>query len=175
MRRPSPSFEQSDEESWESKRSHRLESPVLSPHSSPIPQFRTLLPGEQIDFESFQRGVVDLQDQCQRLMGSLEEARRIIETLTQEKDYYKDFWQAMNNYHNVMSRFQIPTPALTAAPFATHFPYSSSSAPVSQVNAPQFAVSAYPLYNATTNLTVSELQHQQSQQQEQPQPQPLQA
>jgi len=105
-------------------------------------------------------------------MGSLEEARRTIEALAQEKDYYKDFWQATNNYHSVMSRFQVPAPSLTTAPFTSHFPYSSSSAPVSQVNAPQFSVSSYPLYSGTTGLVASEMHHLQSQEEGQPQPYP---
>ena len=68
-------------------------------------------------------------------MGSLEEARRTIEALVQEKDYYKYFWQAMNNYHSVLSRFQAPGQWLAKGPFTSHFPYSSFSAPVSQVTA----------------------------------------
>ena len=96
-------------------------------------------------------------------MGSLEEARRTIEALAQEKDYYKDFWQATNNYHSVMSRFQVPAPSLTTAPFTSHFPYSSASAPVSQVNTPQFSVSSYPLYSGATGLVASEMHHLQCQ------------
>jgi len=44
-------------------------------------------------------------------MGSLDEARRTIKTVTAEKDHYKEFWQAMNNYHSVMARFQVVPPS----------------------------------------------------------------
>ena len=89
---------------------------LLSP-----PKFRTLLPGENINFEGFRSGVSSLEDQCARLMGSLEEASRTITSLTAEEDPYKEFWQAMNNYHNVMSRFQVS--AATAGPQIS-FPFN---------------------------------------------------
>jgi len=105
------SVDQTDDE----ERKHRDNSPPLPP-SPPSPKFRTLLPGEQLDFESFQKGVAGLQDQCERLMGSLEESRRTIEALTAERDHYKEFWQAMNNYQSVMSRFQVPAAAAAITP-----------------------------------------------------------
>ena len=40
-----------------------------------------------------------------------------IEALTSEKDHCKEFWQAMNNYHSVVSRFQVP--AATTIPTST--------------------------------------------------------
>ena len=36
----------------------------------------------------------------------------MIEALTAERDHYKEFWQAMTSYHNVMTRFQLPLPAV---------------------------------------------------------------
>jgi hypothetical protein len=69
----------------------------------------------------------------------LEEARRTITALTAEKDHYKEFWQAMNNYHNVMSRFQVS--AATAGP-PISFPFN----PVSQGVANPF-ISSFPMYN----------------------------
>jgi len=59
-----------------------------SPRSS---NFKTLLSGEKIDFEFFQKSVAGLQDQCERLMSSLKESRRTIEALAAEKDHYKEF------------------------------------------------------------------------------------
>lgn len=95
-----------------------MSSPVLVPddestRSPPpsAPQFQTLKPDEIIDFTGFRDSVANLQDQCTRLMGSLEEARRTIQTVTAEKDHYKEFWQAMNNYHSVMARFQVVPPS----------------------------------------------------------------
>lgn len=94
-----------------------MSSPVLVPddestRSPPpsAPQFQTLKPDEIIDFAGFRDAVSTLQDQCTRLMGSLEEARRTIKSVTAEKDHYKEFWQAMNNYHSVMLRFQVVPP-----------------------------------------------------------------
>ena len=94
-----------------------MSSPVLVPddestRSPPpsAPQFQTLKPDEIIDFAGFRDSVLNLQDQCTRLMGSLEEARRTIQTVTAEKDHYIEFWQAMNNYHSVMARFQVVPP-----------------------------------------------------------------
>jgi hypothetical protein len=95
--------------------------PDPPPRSPSPPKFRTLLPGENINFEGFRSGVSSLEDQCARLMGSLEEARRTITSLTAEEDPYKEFWQAMNNYHNVMSRFQVS--AATAGPQIS-FPFN---------------------------------------------------
>lgn len=66
-----------------------------------------LLPGETIDFAEFQRQVTKVEDQCARLMRSLEEARRTIETLTAERDHYNQFWQATNNFYSAMSQFQV--------------------------------------------------------------------
>ena len=93
-----------------------MSNPVLVPddestRSPPsAPQFQTLKPDEIIDFAGFRDAVSNLQDQCTRLMGSLEEARQTIKTVTAEKDHYKEFWQAMNNYHSVMARFQVVPP-----------------------------------------------------------------
>lgn len=80
-----------------------------------------------------------MEDQCDRLMGSLEEARRTINALTAEKDHYKEFWQAMNTYHSVMSRFQVPTVT------ATHlsFPYNTPS----QAAQNPFMGAGFPMYN----------------------------
>jgi hypothetical protein len=57
------------------------------------------------DSDGVTAGLSMLEDQCQRLMGSLEESRLANEALTAERDHYKEFWNAMNNYHTVMSRF----------------------------------------------------------------------
>jgi hypothetical protein len=95
-------------------------------------------------------------------MGSVEESRRIIEALTEEKDHYKEFWQAMNNYHSVMSRFQVQAPTVTGSPFPSQLAYSSSVAPIPQVNAPQYPASGYPLYSGNTiNPTYLDFQSQQ--------------
>jgi hypothetical protein len=99
-------------------------------------------------------------------MGSLEEARRLIETLIEERDFFKKFWQHMTEYQTIMNRFQVPPPSHATAPFGAPSP-GSSSAPVSQVNAPQLVVSANSLYSATANLTASELHQNQSQQEKQ--------
>ena len=117
-----------------------------------------------------------LQDQCQRLMDSLEESRRANEAITTERDHYKEFWSAMNNYHTVMSRFQVSAPSVGSLGFAgTPLPSQmvSSSSPsipqfgaapsplIPQTDAPPFAISAYPLYNATAaNLAAMDLKFQ---------------
>ena len=135
-------------------------SPTPSP---PSPKFRTLLPNEKIDFEVFRSGVTLLENQCERLMSSLEESRRTIEALTKEKDHYKEFWQVTNNYHSVMSRFQVPAPTATVTPasFPSHIAYSSSLAPL-QMAVSSFPGSGYPAF------TASDSQPQQSQQAERP-------
>jgi len=168
--RQSPSLDQSDDE--DKKKPHRLDSPP----PPPSPKFRTLLPGEKIDFAAFQQGVHVLQDQCERLMGSLEESRRKIDALTAEKDHYKEFWLVTNNYHSLMSRFQVPAPttAITASPFPAPLHYSSSLG-VPQFNAPPYPVSGYPVYSSTSsNRIVTDSQAPQSQQEEQPQLIPVQ-
>jgi len=67
-------------------------------------------------------------------MGSLEESRRIIEALTAERDHYKEFWQAMTNYHSVMARFQVPAPAIAVS--AAPLPTQMASTPIPQINVP---------------------------------------
>jgi hypothetical protein len=66
-----------------------------------------LLPGEIIDLEGFRSQATKLEDQCMRLMNSLEEARRTNETLTAERDQYKQFWQATSDFYSAMSQFQV--------------------------------------------------------------------
>jgi len=97
-------------------------------------------------------------------MGSLEESRRANMAITAERDHYKEFWTAMNNYHSVMSRFQVSAPSVgslgfAGAPFPGQMDYSSppsipqlGTAPsplIPQTGAPPFATSAYPVYSAT--------------------------
>jgi hypothetical protein len=110
-----------------------------------------------------------LEDQCERLMGSLEESRRIIEALTKEKDHYKEFWQVTNNYHCVMSRFQVPAPtaAVTSGSFPSQIACSTSLAPL-KMTAPPFPRPGYPAF------TAPDPRSQQSQQAEHPQPKPTQ-
>lgn len=164
--RQSPSLDQSDDE--DKKKPHRLDSPP----APPSPKFRTLLPAEKIDFAAFQQGVHVLQDQCERLMGSLEESRRTIDALTAEKNHYKEFWLVTNNYHSLMSRFQVPAPTTSPFPTPLHYP---SSLGVPQFNAPPYPVSGYPVYSSTaSNLIVTDSQAPQSQQEEQPQLIPVQ-
>ena len=109
-------------------------------------------------------------------MGSLEESRRANEAITAERDHYKEFWSAMNNYHTVMSRFQVSAPSVgslgfAGAPLPSQMVYSSSpsipqlgAAPsplIPQTGAPPFATSAYPLYSATAaNLAAMDLKFQ---------------
>ena len=131
-----------------------------SPPPPPSPKFRTLLPDEKIDFGNFRSGVALLKDQCERLMGSLEESRRTIEALTKEKDYYKEFWQITNNYHSVMARFQVPAPmaAVTTASFPFQIAYSTSLSPL-QMTAPPFpgpAISECFPVTTTSNKLQSE-------------------
>jgi hypothetical protein len=147
----------------------RVEEPSPSPPPPPSPKFRTLLPNEKIDFGAFRSGVALLEDQCERLMGSLEESRRIIEALTKEKDHYKEFWQVTNNYHCVMSRFQVPAPtaAVTSGSFPSQIACSTSLAPL-KMTAPPFPRPGYPAF------TAPDPRSQQSQQAEHPQPKPTQ-
>ena len=107
--------EQSDDESWDLKKiSYRSDTPVTP--SPPSPKFKTLLPGEKIDFATFRGGVTaglsTLEDQCQRLMGSLEESHRANEAVTAERDHYKEFWSAMNNYHTVVGDVSFSSPCI---------------------------------------------------------------
>lgn len=109
------------------KRADRYASPVFpEPRSPTPPRFRTLTPGEQIDFEGFRGSVTHLADQCERLMGSLEEVRRTVEHLTKERDHYKEFWVTTKNYHSVMSRFHSSSPP--SVPY--HSPTSSYHTPM---------------------------------------------
>ena len=80
-----------------------------------------------------------------------------------ERDHYKEFWTVMNNYHTVMSRFQVSASSVRSVGFAgalsSQMIYSSSpsipqlgvaaSSLIPQTVAPPFATSAYPLYSAT--------------------------
>jgi hypothetical protein len=95
-----------------------------------------------------------LEDQCERLMGSLEESRRIIEALTKEKDHYKEFWQVTNNYHCVMSRFQVPAPtaAVTSGSFPSQIACSTSLAPL-KMTAPPFPRPGYPAFTARSTIS----------------------
>jgi hypothetical protein len=89
-------------------------------------------------------------------MGSLEESRRANEALRAERDHYKEFWSVMNNYHTVMSRFQVPASSVgfpgaplpnqmgvySSAPYAE---FGAAPSPLSQqAGPPPFAVSGYP-------------------------------
>ncbi len=113
------------------------------PRSPPKPQFQTLLPGEQLDFAGFQQSVDSLQDQCKRLMGSLEDARQTIKTLAEERDYYRDFWIATNNYQSVMSKFNIQTPF---QPSPSPYPPMLQSTSTSSL-----PVFSHSQYNASSN------------------------
>ena len=69
------------DEPWDlKKKSYRSDTPATP--SPPSPKFKTRLLGEQIDFATFRdsdgvtAGLSMLEDQCQCLMGSLEESRR---------------------------------------------------------------------------------------------------
>jgi hypothetical protein len=136
-----------------------------------------ILPDEKIDFVSFQSGVtaefITLQDQCQRLMDSLEESRRTNEAITAERDHYKEFWTVMNNYHMMMSHFQVSASSVgfTGAPLFSQMVCSSSpfipqlgAAPLSlipQTGVPPFITSAYPLYSIiAANLAAMDLKFQ---------------
>jgi hypothetical protein len=143
-----------------------VKEPSPSPPPPPSPKFRTLLPNEKIDFEAFRSGVALLEDQCERLMGSLEESRRIIGALTKEKDHYKEFWQVTNNYHSVMSRFQVPAPtaAVTSGSFPSQIAYSTSLTPL-KMTAPPIPRPGYPAFTAPDS---------QSQQADHPQSKPTQ-
>lgn len=77
----------------------------------------------------------------------------------------------MNNYHTVMSRFQVSAPSFAGAPFPGQMDYSSplsipqlGAAPsplIPQTGAPPFATSAYPVYSATAaNLAAVDLKFQ---------------
>jgi len=92
-----------------------------------------------VDFLGFQQSVDSLKDQCKRLMGSLEESRKAIETLSTERDYYKDFWTATNNYQSVMSKFNIQT--------SIHPPPSSYTPSIFQVNPPTSSLPAFAMPN----------------------------
>ena len=116
-------------------------------------------------------------------MGSLEESRRANEAVTAERDHYKEFWSAMNNYHTVMSRFQVPASSVgsvgfAGAPLPTQMGvYSSSPFPqfgaatsplIRQTVTPPFAASGYPSYGAAANLSGMDLKPFQSQPHSQP-------
>lgn len=85
-----------------------------------------------------------MEDQCHRLMGSLEEARRTIEMLTAEKDHYKEFWQAMSNYHSVMSRFRVPAATVPQLSFPYNAPPQSAQNPVMGNGFPIYNMQAFP-------------------------------
>jgi hypothetical protein len=105
-------------------------------------------------------------------MRSLKESRRTIEALTAEKDHYKEFWLVTNNYHSVMSRFQVPAPT-AGGHFTTQLHYSPPALPL--FNTSPYPVSGYPLYASTSsNLTVTSTQLPSSQQDEQSQDKPIQ-
>lgn len=98
-----------------------------------------LRPDEKLDFEGFRGNVSQLEEQCVALMYTLEEARREIEALKKERDHYKEFWQAMNTYHSVMSRFQLSTGSIPSAPFPSQVLYPNA--------APQDMPSEYSMYS----------------------------
>ena len=148
---PGPRHTSSDDES--SGNPHRRTASPLIPESgsSPPLRFRTLMPGEQIDFDGFRGSVTHLEDQCHRLMGSLEEACRTIEDLTKERDHFREFWVTMKNYHSVMSRFHTSSPpsAPYHSPASSYHPPMTSLLPLPPPPPPltnaQFMVSQYPL------------------------------
>lgn len=152
-----------EEDSIAGRKQYRLGSPGGFAPPPPSPKFKTLLPNERLNFEGVRKGVADLEDQCERLMGTLEETRRALDYVTAEKDHYKEFWQAMNNYHSVMSRFQVPTATIQAAPFgsqplripplsshlpplSSHFPPLSSHFPSQPGNG--HLMGGYPMHRA---------------------------
>ena len=101
---------------------------------------------EKLNFEGF-RGTVlqtasQLKEQCVTLMCTLEETRRENEAIKKERDHYKEFWQAMNTYHSVMSRFQLPTEFIPAAPFPSQVLYPNA--------APRYMTSEFPMYSSGT-------------------------
>jgi hypothetical protein len=73
-------------------------------------------------------------------MGSLEESRCTIEALTAERNYYKEFWQAMNNYHSIISHFQVPAPTMA---MPGPFPSQNALPPINAI-AP-FHTTAFPV------------------------------
>ena len=59
------------------------------------PELQTLNPDEKLDFITI-RGVFDtLEDQCIRLMESLDKARHELKTIAAERDHYKRFYRSM--------------------------------------------------------------------------------
>ena len=77
------------------------------------------------------------------LMCTLEETRCENEAIKKERDHYKEFWQAMNTYHSVMSRFQLPTGSIPAAPFPSQVQYPNP--------APHDLTPDFPMYSSGTS------------------------
>ena len=79
-----------------------------------------------------------------------------------------------NNYHSIMSRFQVSASAVPITAGPGPLPIYSSSPPIQQIGGPPYlppgyTAPGYPLYTvATPNLTVSNPQSHQSQPQSQP-------
>ena len=109
------------------------------PPQPPAPRFKTLRPGEKIDLSMYEASVASLRDQCDRLMGSVEEMRLENGELAKERDYYKNFWLTTKNYHEVMSQ-------LNAATSQAPAPY----APGYNATAPSYNHPTAPLYPQLT-------------------------
>ena len=71
----------------------------------PEPQLRTLRPDEKIDFQSFRQTFEASEDQCRRLTGSLEEARRLLNKASKQRDQYTKFCTTSFAYHKMLQAF----------------------------------------------------------------------
>ena len=87
----------------------------------------------------YEASVASLRDQCDSLMGSVEEMRLENGELAKERDYYKNFWLTTKNYHEVMSQ-------LNAATSQAPAPY----APGYNATAPSYNHPTAPLYPQLT-------------------------